>query len=49
MSCINVVNVEDSPITRVIQELNLDEEESSAPRMLPRTDSGNLEALAMAM
>ena len=28
VSCINVVNVEDSPITRVIQEVEFDENQS---------------------
>lgn len=51
VSCINVVNVEDSPITRVIQEINIDESQSPATpspveRRLMRSDSGDLSSLA---
>ena len=50
VSCFNVVNVEDSPITRVIQEVDVDEGEAQFPyekRRLMRSDSGQLETLAL--
>ena len=31
VSCINIVNVEDSPITRVMQEVDFEEDEPSTP------------------
>lgn len=49
VSCINVVNVEDSPITKVIAEVTHDDEPSApGERRLVRSDSGNLDALKLA-
>ena len=45
VSCINIVNVEDSPITRVIQELQLNESSGPRERTLMRQDSGQLDSL----
>ena len=41
VSCINVVNVEDSPITRVIQEVDTDESLGPRERTLTRQDSSS--------
>jgi len=48
VSCINVVNVEDSPITRVIQEVDFEENPNpQGERKLMRNDSGSIEPISM--
>jgi glucosamine 6-phosphate synthetase-like amidotransferase/phosphosugar isomerase protein len=49
VSCINVVNVEDSPITRVIQEVEFEDTPNPTQegRKLMRNDSGTIEPISM--
>ena len=49
VTCINVVNVEDSPITRVIQEVEVeDDQPATQGRGLMRSSSGTFEPMNLA-